>query len=351
MSDDYLWDRSGAPDPDVKQLEDLLVPLRHAAPLEDVGLRRRRRGRKPWLAGAIVLAAAAAVVLVVVRLRPVRDGGELASCNGFAFSTRGGGSGVLCVGASLDTGERETELAIAQIGRAELGPNTRIALDRSGPGAHHLTIDHGHMHARVNAPPRLFQVSTRSTEVTDLGCEYTIDVDDAGAGAICVQTGQVELATPSGAIVVAAAGTCAQIAAGRSAGLPIARDAPPELASAAREPRDVAAVLAHARPADAITLANLATLDAAHRRDILVRLAELSPPPARLTIDDALDPAMLRLWLDDIVLRRRLELESGRSGKSSKSSKSAPGKLAPSKSAPGQSTRDPLPHDDSQKSP
>ena len=28
MSDDYLWDRSGKPDPEVKQLEDLLSPLR-----------------------------------------------------------------------------------------------------------------------------------------------------------------------------------------------------------------------------------------------------------------------------------------------------------------------------------
>ena len=35
MSDDYLWDRSGPPDPDVQRLEELLSPLRHEAPLDD----------------------------------------------------------------------------------------------------------------------------------------------------------------------------------------------------------------------------------------------------------------------------------------------------------------------------
>jgi len=37
MSDDYLWDRSGVPDPDAEELDDLLGPLAHDAPLENVG--------------------------------------------------------------------------------------------------------------------------------------------------------------------------------------------------------------------------------------------------------------------------------------------------------------------------
>src|SRR5262245_26980049 len=44
MSDDYLWDRSGIPDPDVKWLEDLLAPLAHNAPLDELHLAKARRG-------------------------------------------------------------------------------------------------------------------------------------------------------------------------------------------------------------------------------------------------------------------------------------------------------------------
>jgi outer membrane biosynthesis protein TonB len=44
MSDDYLWNRSGIPDPDTKQLEELLGPLAHDAPLDEVrGSRVRKR--------------------------------------------------------------------------------------------------------------------------------------------------------------------------------------------------------------------------------------------------------------------------------------------------------------------
>jgi hypothetical protein len=44
MSDDYLWSRSGVPDPDIKQLEELLVPLAHHAPFDEVrGSRVRKR--------------------------------------------------------------------------------------------------------------------------------------------------------------------------------------------------------------------------------------------------------------------------------------------------------------------
>ncbi|HEX4450148.1 MAG TPA: AgmX/PglI C-terminal domain-containing protein [Kofleriaceae bacterium] len=44
MSDDYLWNRSGIPDPDIKQLEELLVQLAHDAPFDEVrGTRVRKR--------------------------------------------------------------------------------------------------------------------------------------------------------------------------------------------------------------------------------------------------------------------------------------------------------------------
>lgn len=44
MSNDYLWDKSGRPDDETKELEDLLAPLAHDAPLDE--LRRARGARR-----------------------------------------------------------------------------------------------------------------------------------------------------------------------------------------------------------------------------------------------------------------------------------------------------------------
>src|SRR5437870_3878255 len=39
MSDEYLWDRSGTPDPDVERLEALLAPLRSTPDVREVQLK------------------------------------------------------------------------------------------------------------------------------------------------------------------------------------------------------------------------------------------------------------------------------------------------------------------------
>ena len=212
---------------------------------------------------------------------------------------------MLPVGGSLDTGAHEADLTIAKIGRAELGPNTRVRLDESG-ARQHLTLERGRMHARVDAPPRLFEVSTKHTDVVDLGCEYSIEVDDRGTGTIVVLRGKVELATSSGAIVVAPAGTHAAILAGQQPGVPVGGDnAALATAVDAYERGESGAlehVLAAAQTPDAITLVGLAAIDPAHRSQILARLAEVSPPPDDVTVAAAVaggEP--FDRWREDIV--------------------------------------------------
>src|SRR5258706_13503461 len=174
MSDDYLWDRSGPKDPDVEKLEQLLAPLAHDAPLDELRLRRRRRVW-PIAIGAGIVAAAAIVLYFALPRHPESTctGGA-----GFAFRggdvTCGGGKiamGVLPVGGSLDTGEHDAELSIAAIGTADLGPHTRVRLQESG-ARERLALDVGSLHAKVDAPPRLFEVTTKHANVVDLGCEY-----------------------------------------------------------------------------------------------------------------------------------------------------------------------------------
>jgi hypothetical protein len=314
MSDDYLWDRSGPADPDVERLEALLAPLRHDAPLDE--LRQKRRGRRgAWIVLGIGVAAAAAIAIFVAL-----PGERPSACRGgkgFAFTGEGGdvscggsqlANGVLPVGGQLDTGSHAASLTIADIGIAELGSHTRVRLERTDEQRHQLALDRGHMHAKVNAPPRLFAVSIPNASVVDLGCEYTIDIDDTGAGAISVRIGSVELAAPDGALVVAPAGTRTTLLAGRRPGLPVGHSANPQVRTAVDnyehgDPRAVDALLAAAEDKDAITLVALAAVDDAHRATVLARLVDLSPPPdAEITVDTAMrDPEKLATWRTDIV--------------------------------------------------
>jgi ferric-dicitrate binding protein FerR (iron transport regulator) len=311
MSDDYLWNRSGPPDPDVERLEKLLAPLAHDEPLDELRVQRKRR--PPWFVIGVAVAAAAAVAiyLAVPRSQSACRGGD-----GFAFTGVGGSvscggtavaHGVLPVGVELDTGAHEASLSIADIGTAQLGKQTRVRIDRSDDKRHQLALDRGYMHAKVIAPPRLFAVTTKHTEVIDLGCEYTIDVDDNGAGSICVLSGMVELATKSGAVVVVPEGSCAAILAGQRPGLPIARDARAELIAAVRaydaaEPGALDRLLSIAERRDAITLIALAAVDA-RGAAVLERLMELSPPPdAEISVESALaDPLHFGAWRNDIL--------------------------------------------------
>lgn len=310
MSDDYLWNRSGS-DPDIEKLEQLLAPLGHDAPLDEIRLRKPRRLR--WIVVGAALAAAAAVAIYLAV--PRSHGPSCTGTIGFAFSGRGGdvscggnavASGVLPVGAGLDTGAHEASLKIATIGTAELGPHTRVRLEETSEHHHRLALDEGKLHATVNAPPRLFEVSTKHTNVVDLGCEYTIEVDATGAGSIVVQHGKVELATPNGMLVVAPMGTHARILAGNQPGVPLtgknAALAKAIDAYEQRAPNALAAVLAAAETPDAITLIGLAAIDVPHRAEILRRLAALSPPPGDVTVEAAVaGGAPFDDWREDVV--------------------------------------------------
>ncbi len=308
---DYLWDGTGDAEPDVAKLEALLRPLAHDRPLDEVRMQRAKRRKATWIVASIAVIAAAAVLLVLVRRGDTPSGCE--GGDGFAFRATGGAvscggasvaQGVLPVGGVLDTGTASAHLAIADIGSAELSSQTRVRLSRTRAGERHeLHLERGKMHAKVDAPPRIFAVTTPSTSVIDLGCEYTIDIDDKGAGSIIVLAGMVELASDTGAVVVAPAGTEARLLAGRKPSLPIASTAGAELRTAVAVYEQSGAiddVLAKAADEDAITIVNLAVLRADARPRVLARLAELVPPPEGVSID-AITPTQLARWQDDVV--------------------------------------------------
>jgi hypothetical protein len=314
QTNDYLWDRSGAPDAEIGKLEGLLAPLAYDAPLDEV-LLRRRRPRAPWIIGGALVAVAAAVAIYLALPGPAGAG-----CNGrdgFAFSGVNGpvscggasvASGVLPVGGELDTGSHEATLTIADIGSAHLGSGTQVRLERTDRERHQLALERGRMHAKVVARPRLFAVTTKHADVVDLGCEYDIAIDASGAGSLHVISGLVELATKAGALVTVPEGCDAKILTGNRPGLPICAATTPAVRTAAQayDAGDAAAfeaILAGAQRQDAITLMALAAVDDARRKAALERLAELSPPPdVEIDVDSALaNPEHLATWRTDIL--------------------------------------------------
>ncbi|HZO12379.1 MAG TPA: hypothetical protein VFB62_03950, partial [Polyangiaceae bacterium] len=105
---DYLWDRSGKPDPEVAALEDALSELRFDRPMPPIPAKRR-----PWW-----LLAAAALVLLVIgfawfgREEPVRMSSDLPELpvvrDGWTVTRAGGARGRLDVGGWLVTDDRST---------------------------------------------------------------------------------------------------------------------------------------------------------------------------------------------------------------------------------------------------
>jgi hypothetical protein len=227
------------------------------------------------------------------------------SCNGEALAM-----GVLPISGKLETGGSEAVLQIADIGTAKLGANTIVRLDQTSIGKRHqLFLQQGKMHAKVNAPPKIFAVATPSADVIDLGCEYTLEIDNHGAGSIRVLTGQVELETRSGAVVLAPAGTHARLLPGRRASLPLVDGANPKITAAVAEleagsPDALAHVLAAATKPDAITIANFVRVaPEAQRRRVLETLATLVPIPQCTTVDEVLaDKDLWEMWFDEVYL-------------------------------------------------
>jgi len=174
---------------------------------------------------------------------------------------------------------------------------------------HRLELARGTLHARIYAPPRLFFVDTPSAVAADLGCAYTLEVDDAGRSLLHVTAGWVALERGARESVVPAGAACAT-APGLGPGTPYFEDASDKFLNALdaydfRQGGDdtLNVVLTEARVRDTLTLWHLLPrVDDAHRVRIYERLAQLAPPPDGVTRDAVLrlDEQALQLWKDNL---------------------------------------------------
>jgi hypothetical protein len=318
VNDEYLWDGSGQPDEDVARLESVLGPLRASSTrvlvLPDPA--PRRPGRFLGLA----LATAASVTILgglVWTHRTERVELPVTSLAGTprVAASAVSATGALGVGRWLETdAQARASIDVGEIGRVEVDPDTRIGLVGSRDGTYRLRLDRGTMHALIWAPPGRFFVDTPSSTAVDLGCAYTLTVDDTGAGIVRVTSGWVgfewrgrESFIPAGAVCP----TRRQF----GPGTPRYEESPLEFQQAldtidfggtpAGRAAALSLVLREAQAQDVVTLWHLLTRVAlADRGSVFDRLASFVPPPSGVTRDGIISARrdMLDAWWDALGL-------------------------------------------------
>ena len=186
MSDDYLWDPSGTPDPETARLEDLLSRYRYEPGQE-------RLPEEPQAPSKLALVVSVAATLAAgLLVWFVFSGGPLDG-----YRVRGiDDIRVARVGDWLQVGDRAAEVEIGNLGSVELAPGSRLRVDDTGTKVHGLYLEKGKLAAEISAfaAPRAFQVGSPAGLTIDLGCEYTLEVLENGDTKLAVQTGQVSFA-------------------------------------------------------------------------------------------------------------------------------------------------------------
>lgn len=222
-------------------------------------------------------------------------------------------NGELAVGEWLETdGNSRAQIAVSSIGSVDVDENTRLRLLETQPTEHRLELVRGKMSAHIWAPPRLFFVNTPSAVAADLGCAYTLEVDEQGSSLLRVTSGWVALELQDRESVVPAGAAC-ETRPVFGPGTPYFEDASDVFRGALKtvdfdpdaNTRGAALVwiLEQARPKDTLTLWHLLTrVDGENRARVYDRMAALMPPPAGVTREGilALNQTMLDAWRDSM---------------------------------------------------
>ena len=341
---DYLWDGSGEKDAEAVRLERALAGFRHAGREPQwpdgatlPGLGEAGTNRQHWFQ---FMAVAASVLILAsgwfglrVAEEPVTSTGswDVQSVAGApkvgANFVKGPGDTVrLRAGQWLETdGKSQASLTVTEIGKINVEPGTRLRLVESREGRTWMKLERGTIHAFIWAPAGQFMVDTPSALAVDLGCRYTLQVDDKGQGVLRTTMGWVgfklngrEAFIPQGAVD--------ETRPGVGPGTPFFEDADPEFLAALKrfdfeglseEQRKLAlnVILARARNKDALTLWHLLSRAPLGERDrVFDVLNRFVPAPTGVTKDGIAreDQPMLDAWwnelgFDDISVWRTWE--------------------------------------------
>jgi hypothetical protein len=304
---DYLWDNSGTPDPEIERLESLLAQFRSDPqpawihePLP--GRAERRPAKWLWLSAVSALAALVLVtVALAIRARFEWRPGDPWKVVALSGSPQIAGSLVkdrahFSVGQALVTdAASRARIQVAGLGVVDVEPGSRVRLLATHARRHQIALDYGTISARMWAPPFSLAVDTPSASLFDLGCAFTLHVESGGYGRVQVTSGWVEFETPLRSVTIPA-GAEAVTRPELGPGTPYFSDATPAFKTAVSafdsRPEDdgaLALIVSNARTHDALTLLSLLNrLSLSQRTVVLDRLVVLAPIPDGYSRKDVL---------------------------------------------------------------
>ena len=189
---DPLWSPDPTGDAELARLEHLLHRYRHVAHAprhwhtESPPMRRSTRRASYFLAACVLVLLAGTAAWLPWRLQWKADAPWSVTAH---VESR---QDTLAVGDRLITavGERAT-VRVARIGTIDIAPLTRMSLLETRPGRHRVSLEQGHIRARIWAPPGYFGVLDNTAEVVDLGCEFDLWKTADGHGRLAVTNGWV----------------------------------------------------------------------------------------------------------------------------------------------------------------
>lgn len=342
-TNDYLWNGSGKPDPEIQKLETMLGKFQHARRVLESSLIvpkpswrwfPRRVQQLALVMGIATAVAITTLLFVVYRSKPTPSttvaGWDVSRVSGSPHVGQAAVSGKeirrLQIGQRVETDpQSRASLRAESIGQIEVEPSTRVRLLMMAAGLKRIALDRGTIHAYIWAPPGQFVVDTPSAVTVDLGCAYTLQVDDAGAGLVRTSLGWVGFKLNGHESFIPAGAACATRPK-VGPGTPYFEDASARFRAALEQfdfkdntpqqrAADLAIILAESRKRDALTLWHLLSrADNEMRVAVYERLRAFVQPPSGVTKEEVLrlNQVMLDRWwnelgFDDISVWRHWE--------------------------------------------
>lgn len=262
--------------------------------------------RVPVRSGFLVWAAAAAVLVLVVSIAVWRNRPELSN---WVIDASNAQDSRLRIGEWIETDSASSvTVRESSVGQVRVEPNTKVRLLQSGPSEHRMQLERGTMQAQVWAPPKLFFVETPSALAIDLGCAYTLQVDDEGNSLLHVTSGYVRL-EGSGRSSTVPAGWVAKTRRNLGPGTPYLLESSNEMKSAidaidfnpdtAAKAAALEVLFKEFGENDLVTMWHLLSrVDLESRKRIYARMTMLWEPPEGVTAEGIanLDTEMMNRW-------------------------------------------------------
>src|SRR3989440_6818433 len=151
MKEQYLWNRSGEPDPEVAELENLLEPFRYK-PTPEISHRvtkGMRVGRHSYFTWWVGIAAATTIVAVIVSgvwriAAPDRNERSI-----WKMSSNGATPHAVRTGQTIETGHSGVRLESEFIGEVNVAPSSRLHIMRATREEQRLALERGTIHAFI----------------------------------------------------------------------------------------------------------------------------------------------------------------------------------------------------------